>query len=148
MKLQYFAFWWRSLEMTEPALAQILCSLNKFKFTIVTHRVLPLLQQSVEGAIGLSEVMFCYPSRPTVTVLKDMSMTIEPGKTIALVGSSGCGKSTIVQLLERFYDPFHGSLVSTIVHLLERFYDQFHGSLVSTIVQLLDASMTRFMAHL
>ena len=73
-----------------------------------------MFQQSVEGGIGLMEVKFRYPSRPTVTVLKDMSMTIEPGKTIALVGSSGCGKSTIVQLLERFYDPFHGSLVSTL----------------------------------
>ncbi|KAK2189433.1 hypothetical protein NP493_106g00021 [Ridgeia piscesae] len=65
----------------------------------------------VRGAVALQTVQFRYPSRPTVTVLKDMSMEIEAGKTIALVGSSGCGKSTIIQLLERFYDPSHGSLL-------------------------------------
>ena len=130
--------------MTEPALAQILCSLNKFKFTIVTHRVLPLLQQSVEGAIGLSEVMFRYPSRPTVTVLKDMSMTIEPGKTIALVGSSGCGKSTIVQLLERFYDPFHGSLVSTLCSCLFHLRLSFEG-LVCVLIHNLKGSFLQFL---
>ncbi|KAI0212568.1 ATP-dependent translocase ABCB1 [Lamellibrachia satsuma] len=70
-----------------------------------------LKPQSAEGAVELQEVQFRYPSRPTVTVLKNMSIVIEPGKTVALVGSSGCGKSTIVQLLERFYDPTHGSLL-------------------------------------
>ncbi len=46
-----------------------------------------------------------------MTVLDDLSMKVEPGQTVALVGSSGCGKSTCVQLLERFYDPNEGTLV-------------------------------------
>ena len=80
---------------------------------LVTFKCCLPWQESVRGAVALQTVQFHYPSRPTVTVLKDMSMEIEAGKTIALVGSSGCGKSTIIQLLERFYDPSHGSLVST-----------------------------------
>ncbi|KAI0227963.1 ATP-dependent translocase ABCB1 [Lamellibrachia satsuma] len=101
-----------------------------------------LKPQSAEGAVELQEVQFRYPSRPTVTVLKNMSIVIEPGKTVALVGSSGCGKSTIVQLLERFYDPTHGSLYFPVILLqpysrlpceyfpVFSFYDPTHGSLL------------------
>ncbi|CAF5131232.1 unnamed protein product, partial [Rotaria sp. Silwood1] len=62
--------------------------------------------------IGLNNLDFHYPNRQEVQVLKNFNLTIEPHKQIALVGSSGCGKSTIVQLLERFYDPTHGQIVS------------------------------------
>ncbi|XP_077160256.1 ATP-dependent translocase ABCB1-like isoform X2 [Paroedura picta] len=58
--------------------------------------------------IALKEVAFNYPTRPDVSVLQGLNVAIEKGKTLALVGSSGCGKSTVVQLLERFYDPFSG----------------------------------------
>ena len=50
--------------------------------------------------------------RPDVPVLKGINIDIEPGQTVALVGPSGCGKSTVVSLLQRFYDPNEGSLVS------------------------------------
>ena len=49
-------------------------------------------------------VKFSYPSRPDVKVLKGLSVSVKPGETLALVGQSGCGKSTCIQLLERFYD--------------------------------------------
>ncbi|KAK2154279.1 hypothetical protein LSH36_272g05058 [Paralvinella palmiformis] len=62
------------------------------------------------GAVKLMNVSFNYPSRPDVTVLKDLRLTVNPGQTVALVGTSGCGKSTMVQLLERFYDPFDGQV--------------------------------------
>jgi ABC-type multidrug transport system fused ATPase/permease subunit len=52
-----------------------------------------------------------YPSRPDVPILDDFSLQIQPGITIALVGESGSGKSTIVKLLERFYDPVEGSVL-------------------------------------
>jgi len=62
----------------------------------------------VEGSINFNAVEFNYPSRPDVKVLKKLSLQIKPGQKVALVGASGCGKSTSVGLLERFYDPQEG----------------------------------------
>ncbi|TIC27885.1 P-loop containing nucleoside triphosphate hydrolase protein [Wallemia mellicola] len=62
------------------------------------------------GHIAFDAVDFIYPSRPSVTVLKGFSVDILPGKSIALVGSSGSGKSTVVSILERFYKPKSGSV--------------------------------------
>ncbi|KAK9453362.1 P-loop containing nucleoside triphosphate hydrolase protein [Dipodascopsis uninucleata] len=64
----------------------------------------------INGEIELKNVKFIYPSRPNVTVLNDFSLQIPAGKTIALVGASGSGKSTIVGLIERFYKPIKGSI--------------------------------------
>ncbi|CAF1285349.1 unnamed protein product [Adineta steineri] len=62
------------------------------------------------GETEFNQVKFIYPSRPTVLVLNKLQLSIKSGQRIALVGASGCGKSTIVQLLERFYDVTHGEL--------------------------------------
>ncbi|TDZ65015.1 Leptomycin B resistance protein pmd1 [Colletotrichum trifolii] len=62
----------------------------------------------IEGTIRLENIKHIYPSRPEVTVMEDVSLTIPAGKTTALVGASGSGKSTIVGLVERFYDPVRG----------------------------------------
>uniref|UniRef100_A0A8C3IBA7 ABC-type xenobiotic transporter n=1 Tax=Chrysemys picta bellii TaxID=8478 RepID=A0A8C3IBA7_CHRPI len=59
----------------------------------------------IKGALEFNNVQFSYPSRPDVQVLKGLTLKIDCGQTVALVGSSGCGKSTMVQLLQRFYDP-------------------------------------------
>ncbi|XP_028672963.1 ATP-binding cassette, sub-family B (MDR/TAP), member 4 [Erpetoichthys calabaricus] len=59
----------------------------------------------IKGNIEFRNVHFTYPSRPDVKILKGVNLKIDSGKTVALVGSSGCGKSTTVQLLQRFYDP-------------------------------------------
>ncbi|KAI5641364.1 ABC transporter domain-containing protein [Phthorimaea operculella] len=64
----------------------------------------------VLGEIVLEDVHFSYPSRPDVQVLKGFNLRIKAGECIALVGSSGCGKSTILQLLQRLYDPRSGSV--------------------------------------
>uniref|UniRef100_A0A7C9DCT2 Adenosinetriphosphatase n=1 Tax=Opuntia streptacantha TaxID=393608 RepID=A0A7C9DCT2_OPUST len=66
---------------------------------------------SVTGQIELKNVDFTYPSRPDVKILKSFSLTVPAGKTIALVGSSGSGKSTVVSLIERFYDPTEGQVL-------------------------------------
>ena len=59
----------------------------------------------------MEDVQFRYPTRKGVNVLQGISLAAEPGKTIALVGHSGCGKSTCIQLMERFYDPEEGSIL-------------------------------------
>ena len=71
---------------------------------------LPLQPESMEGAVKLENVSFSYPSRPNVPVLEDFSLMVPPNTTAALVGSSGAGKSTIVSLLQRFYDVNSGSI--------------------------------------
>ena len=63
------------------------------------------------GRIEFKDVVFRYPTRPDVSVYGGLSLTIEPGETVALVGPSGCGKSTAVALLERFYDPDSGAIM-------------------------------------
>uniref|UniRef100_F6S2T0 Bile salt export pump n=1 Tax=Ciona intestinalis TaxID=7719 RepID=F6S2T0_CIOIN len=63
-----------------------------------------------DGSVQLKDVKFTYPSRPDTQVLKGVSLSIEHGKTVALVGQSGCGKSTIIQLVQRFYDVQEGSV--------------------------------------
>lgn len=58
------------------------------------------------------DVRFRYPNRPDVEVLQGLNLEVTPGETLALVGASGCGKSTTMQLIERFYDPEAGDVVS------------------------------------
>lgn len=60
------------------------------------------------GEISLQNVRFNYPSRPDVPIVQDLSITFPAGKTVALVGASGSGKSTVISLVERFYDPLSG----------------------------------------
>ncbi|XP_033762473.1 LOW QUALITY PROTEIN: ATP-dependent translocase ABCB1-like [Pecten maximus] len=61
--------------------------------------------------VTFKNVQFRYPTRPDIQVLQGLNLSVEPGQTLALVGTSGCGKSTTVQLIERFYDPEDGSVV-------------------------------------
>lgn len=60
--------------------------------------------ESMEGCIEFRQVCFRYPTRPTREVVSDLSFMVRPGQYAALVGASGCGKSTTIALLERFYD--------------------------------------------
>ena len=64
--------------------------------------------KNIKGKIEFKNVTFAYPTKPDLNVLKGISFTILPGQAAALVGYSGCGKSTIIQLLERFYDVLDG----------------------------------------
>uniref|UniRef100_A0A8C4NQZ3 Bile salt export pump n=1 Tax=Dicentrarchus labrax TaxID=13489 RepID=A0A8C4NQZ3_DICLA len=64
-----------------------------------------------QGNIDFIDCKFTYPTRPDIQVLNGLNVSVKPGQTLAFVGSSGCGKSTSVQLLERFYDPDHGKVL-------------------------------------
>lgn len=66
---------------------------------------------NLDGTLELKNVKHIYPSRPEVVVIEDMNLVIPAGKTTALVGASGSGKSTIVGLVERFYDPVGGEVL-------------------------------------
>lgn len=68
-------------------------------------------EDDISGSVELRDVHFNYPTRPDVKVLRGLCLKVEPGQVVALVGSSGCGKSTVVQLIERFYDAFSGQVV-------------------------------------
>ena len=69
------------------------------------------LPTRVSGRLQLQDVVFAYPSRPTQAAINGLSLTVEAGETLALVGPSGAGKSTVFDLLLRFYDPQHGSIL-------------------------------------
>ncbi|KAH9708541.1 ABC transporter B family member 15 [Citrus sinensis] len=68
------------------------------------------IEEPTKGFIELKNVFFSYPSRPDQMIFKGLSLKIGAGKTVALVGQSGSGKSTIIGLIERFYDPESGSV--------------------------------------
>ncbi|XP_055463525.1 ATP-binding cassette sub-family B member 5 [Psammomys obesus] len=88
-----------------------LFALLKMKPTIDSCSQSGKKPDACEGNLEFREVSFFYPCRPEVPVLHDVSLCIEKGKTVAFVGSSGCGKSTCVQLLQRFYDPVNGQVL-------------------------------------
>nr|GEU41833.1 ABC transporter B family member 21-like [Tanacetum cinerariifolium] len=63
-----------------------------------------------KGEIDFHHVSFKYPTRPDVEIFRDLCLTIQSGKTVALVGESGSGKSTVISLVQRFYNPNSGSI--------------------------------------
>lgn len=63
----------------------------------------------INGSIDIHDVHFSYPSRKEIMILQGFSLSIPAGKVVAFVGSSGCGKSTIISLITRFYDPIKGT---------------------------------------
>ncbi len=79
----------------------------------------PLKIKNPLGDIQFNNVSFSYPSRPTETVLKNFNLHVKAGETIAIVGPSGAGKTTVFQLLQRFYDPLQGEIIIDEVNIAE-----------------------------
>ena len=73
----------------------------------------------IKGEFVFENVSFSYPSNPDIKVLKNINMSFKPGQKVALVGQSGCGKSTVVGLLQRYYDPSEGRILLDGVDLRE-----------------------------
>uniref|UniRef100_A0A8C6BJM6 ATP binding cassette subfamily B member 1 n=1 Tax=Monodon monoceros TaxID=40151 RepID=A0A8C6BJM6_MONMO len=108
-----------------------------------------LKPNTVEGNVTFNEVVFNYPTRPDIPVLQGLSLEVKKGQTLALVGSSGCGKSTVVQLLERFYDPLAGTVLidgKEIKHLNVQWL-RAHMGIVSQEPVLFDCSIGENIAY-
>ncbi|NRB35582.1 MAG: ATP-binding cassette domain-containing protein [Rhodobacteraceae bacterium] len=83
----------------------------------------------VEGRISFEDLSFTYPARPDTAALDQVNLTIAPGETVAFVGPSGAGKTTIIQMLLRFYDPSSGRVCIDGVDLTTLRRDVFRQSI-------------------
>ncbi|CAF4807285.1 unnamed protein product [Rotaria sp. Silwood1] len=101
------------------------------------------------GEIKFDQVKFIYPTRPTSIILNKLQLNIKPSQHVALVGGSGCGKSTIIQLLERFYDVTSGKILLDGIDIqkLNLQWVRSHFGLVSQEPILLDLTITENIAY-
>ncbi|CAF4341829.1 unnamed protein product [Rotaria sp. Silwood2] len=101
------------------------------------------------GEIKFDNVKFIYPTRPTSIILNQFQLDIKPSQRVALVGTSGCGKSTIIQLLERFYDTTSGQILldGVDIRLLNIHWLRSHFGLVSQEPVLFDLTIAENIAY-
>src|SRR6056297_2241018 len=83
------------------------------------------LPRPVRGEISFEKVQFAYPARPGTPALDQFSLTVAPGETVALVGPSGAGKTSVIQMIQRFYDPNAGQIMLDGVALGDMARDDF-----------------------
>lgn len=119
---------WGELQRAAGA-TERLVELLQAEDTVTDPAAPKLLPQPVRGEITFDSVNFNYPARPDIPALEDVSLTIKPGETVALVGPSGAGKTTIIQMIQRFYDPVTGQISLDGVPLTETARTHFRKSL-------------------
>lgn len=103
----------------------------------------------ITGHVSFNNVTFSYPERPDVPVLRDINMELADGECVAIVGASGSGKSTVAALLQRLYEPNHGSIFigshdirsTDVTHLRD------HVSVVSQNPNLFDSTIAENISY-
>lgn len=103
----------------------------------------------IRGDIELQNIVFSYPSRPEEPIFNGFSLRIPSGTTTALVGQSGSGKSTVISLIERFYDPQGGKVIIDAINIKEYNVRWLRGkiSLVSQEPVLFSSSIKENIAY-
>ncbi|MEX0364448.1 MAG: ABC transporter transmembrane domain-containing protein [Ruegeria sp.] len=107
---------WSELQRAAGATERLVELLNA-EDTVTDPAQPQVLPEPVRGEIGFQDVNFRYPARPDVVALDGMSLQVKPGETVAFVGPSGAGKTTVIQMIQRFYDPDAGSVTMDGVDL-------------------------------
>jgi ATP-binding cassette subfamily B protein len=100
---------WGELQRAAGATERLVELLNA-KDTVIDPSDATPVAGRLKGAVTFDNVQFAYPSRPETQALDGVSFDVAPGETVALVGPSGAGKTTVIQLLLRFYDPSSGAI--------------------------------------
>ncbi len=98
---------WGELQLAAGAAERLSELLDTRRDIVETETPVELASPAL-GAVSFDKVSFTYPSRPDDKVLNDLSFSVKPGETVAIVGPSGAGKSTLFALILRFYDPLSG----------------------------------------
>ncbi|RME97569.1 MAG: ATP-binding cassette domain-containing protein [Alphaproteobacteria bacterium] len=101
---------WGEVQQTAGAAERLSELLNEKPAITSPARPQPL-PEPAQGRVAFRHVSFTYPSRPDMSALDDVSFAVEPGETVAFVGPSGAGKTTVFNLLLRFYDPREGQVL-------------------------------------
>ncbi|KAK7683558.1 hypothetical protein QCA50_013394 [Cerrena zonata] len=119
------------------------------KLTTDTDESRGMLRPPVAGNVAFNHINFSYPERPDVPVLKDFSIEIGDSECVAIVGSSGSGKSTMAALLQRLYQPSSGSITIGLndVSVADVHYLRHHISVVSQQPNLFDCTIAENIAY-
>ena len=118
---------WSELQRAAGA-TERLVELLRAKDTVQDPANPSVLASPVRGEIAFENVSFRYPARPEIAALENVSLIVRPGETVAFVGPSGAGKTTIIQMILRFYDPDQGRITLDGVALGDLRRDDFRAS--------------------
>ncbi|WP_278922665.1 ABC transporter transmembrane domain-containing protein [Pseudophaeobacter profundi] len=115
---------WSELQRAAGATERLIELLNATD-TVKDPSAAATLPTPVRGEISFQGVSFAYPARPAVQALDDVNLEVKPGETVAFVGPSGAGKTTIIQMIQRFYDPDRGAVLLDGIALRDLRRDDF-----------------------
>ncbi len=119
---------WSELQRAAGATERLVELLNA-EDTVLDPDSSVAVPNPVKGEIEFSDVTFRYPARPETLALDSLSLTVKPGETVAFVGPSGAGKTTVIQMIQRFYDPDQGQITLDGIALTDMRRDSFRRAI-------------------